>query len=328
MESGTAERAPGSAAMVQHKPRLLVPGFLPFQHPRLVDAPPAGPGWGHEIKLDGYRVQLRIVQGEATLFGRHGDPHPEWLGAFPAAPAMPDCILDAELCAVDDTGRPDFSKLKRLLARSPEQLTLFAFDLLWLGPDDQRPYALPTRKALLKEVVDGAEAPGRLAFVDIFKVDGAALLRQACAARLEGIVSKRLDAGYKPGRGETWTKAKCRPGQEVVIGGWKTENGHKFIGFLAGVYEGDQLRYVGSVKNGLGDVAHRELMAKLKPLESAERPFALGAYPRKTSDIHWARPDLVANVEIAEWTGSGNLRQASYKGLRDDKDPREVVREG
>lgn len=315
--------------MVQHKPRLAVPGFLPFQHPRLVDAPPSRGAWAHEIKFDGYRVQLRVEKGEAALFGRYGDLHPEWLGRFAPAGAMPDCILDAELCFMGPDARPDFSALKRHLAKAPERLTLMAFDLLWLGVEDQRPFALVTRKALLREIVAAAADPARLAYVEHFTAAlGPAMFRQACELRLEGIVSKRTDVGYKAGKGETWVKSKCRPGQEVVVGGWKTERGHKFIGFLAGVYEGDQLRYVGSVKNGIGDAAYRELMARLKPLETAERPFHLGDYPRKTSDIHWARPELVANVEIAEWTGSGNLRQASYQGLRDDKDPREVMREG
>jgi bifunctional non-homologous end joining protein LigD len=135
---------------------------------------------------------------------------------------------------------------------------------------------------------------------------------------LEGIVSKRRDAPYRSGPGDAWVKTKCRPGIEVVIGGWRTE-GTRFRSLIGGIWETGRLRYVGRIHTGYSDATIRELMPILEALEVDQSPFELGEVPRKTRDIHWARPRLVADVEVAELTASGKLRQASFKGLRADK---------
>lgn len=313
--------------MVQKKPRLAVPAFLEFQHPRLVDAPPSGEAWGHEIKYDGYRVQLRVEKGQARLISRNGNDQTHWL---PAAPELgrrlPDCIIDAELCAVGEDGRPSFSRLQRDIGKG-EDLVLFAFDLLWLGFEDQRPFALPTRKALLQQLVQEAGRP--LIFVQTFTgVSGPAMFANACENGLEGIVSKRLDVGYQAGRGEAWLKTKCRPGQEVVAGGWRTE-GSRFIGVLCGVWEEGRFTYAGSVKNGFGHAEWAQIMPRLKALQADRTPFEVGKPTRRAGQqLHWCRPELVIAVQMEQWTDGGHMRQSSYKGMRPDKDAAEVVREG
>ncbi len=304
-----------------------MPDFLEFQHPRLVNEPPGGTAWIHEIKFDGYRLQARVEGGTARLFTRNGF---DWTARFPELAAdlsaLPDGILDGELCALDDDGHPDFSRLRASISPGRTAgLVYFAFDLLWAGGEDLRPFALLTRKAELEKMLADAKSM-RLRYVDHFEVGGSNLLLSACRMTLEGIVSKRRDATYKPGRSEVWLKSKCRPGQEVVIGGWVQEPGRAFKSLLVGVYDDGALRYAGSVKTGFGRGTER-LLPRLRELETPATPFAAGDPPRKTREIHWTRPELVANVEIAEWTASGKLRQSSFKGLRDDKQPRDVVRE-
>ena len=308
--------------------------FQPLSHPTLEAKPPAGRGWIHEIKFDGWRMQLNVSGGVATWWSRNGNGLTERLPRPSAdAAGLEDCILDGELCALDAEGNPNFSLLKGSMnARGSGKLVYFAFDILWRGETDLRPYALSTRKKALAAVLEGGTeaAKKRIRYVDHFEgISSADLIQAACNMRLEGIVSKQLGENYRAGRTSVWIKSKCRPGQEVVVGGWKSGPDGRFKSLLTGVYERGELRYAGSLKNGFRDRDVSELRPRLKALSRTRTPFA-GAQPKATGGdrLHFVEPELVAQAEIAEWTGSGRLRQVSFKGLREDKAPTEVRREG
>ncbi len=299
--------------------------FQAFQHPRLVTRPPEGAGWIHQIKFDGYRMQANVGD-RVRIFTRNGY---DWTDKLPALAKdlaeLPECILDGELCAVDESGQPSFSGLRKSLNRRDSgRLVFFVFDLLWGKGEDMRPYPLSARQHVLEEIL-GVSHSERLRDVESFDLPGASLFRSACQMGLEGIVSKRLDAPYRGERGAGWVKSKCRPSQEVVIGGWKQEPMRPFKGLLVGVYDRGKFTYAGSIKTGFSGSG--DLLKRLQALETDRSPFEAGEPPRKTREVHWVRPELVAAAEIAEWTSSGKLRQASFKGLREDKRPEEVVRE-
>ncbi len=184
-----------------------------------------------------------------------------------------DCIVDGEICALDEHGAPDFAALQAALSEGKTgDLVYFAFDLLYDGGEDRRSQPLIERKAWLQALLAEAGSDTRIRFVEHFETGGDAVLRSACKLSLEGIVSKRADAPYQSGRTETWAKSKCRAGHEVVIGAYATTNG-KFRSLLVGVHRDDHLVYVGRVGTGYGAKKVETLLPKLKALATAKSPF-------------------------------------------------------
>ena len=299
---------------------------------QLVKQPADGPEWLHELKYDGYRIGCAIERGRATLISRNGN---DWTAQFPeiakaaAALRVKSALLDGEVCMVLPDGRTSFQALQNAFSGGSRQgLVYFVFDLLYLDGRNLMPEPLDARKTALARVI-GKRTRGRIRYAGHIEGRGRAAFEHACRLGLEGIVSKRRDQPYQPGKRGGWVKTKCVKRQEFVVGGFTDPEGSRQgIGaLLVGYYDGDRLVFSGKVGTGFSVSVARDLRARLEKIETPDCPFTPCPPGWLGRHAHWVKPRLVAEITFTEWTGDAHIRHPSFQGLRADKDPRRVVRE-
>jgi bifunctional non-homologous end joining protein LigD len=293
---------------------------------------PRDEGWEFEIKWDGYRIVSRVAGGEAELRTRKDQDYTERFEnvakELVKALKTPDCVVDGEVCALDEEGRPSFSAMQQRKPGTP--VLYYLFDLLEVDGEPIIDLPLSERRGRLEELLDKRNRTAK--FSESFD-DGPALMRAAKEQRLEGVVGKRSESRYLPGkRSRDWLKFKSHGEQEFVIAGYTRGKGRRASGFgslVLAVYGAEGLEYVGNVGTGFDEAEIERLLKLLRPLERKDSPFPqVPKLPRvRKDDIVWVEPKLVAEVEFVEWTHDGRLRAPVYKGLREDKDPEEVRRE-
>lgn len=298
---------------------------IPPQLCTLVSKPPAGPGWIHEIKWDGYRMGAELDHGKARLFTRNGY---DWSDRFPSLIKELELLpcerayIDGELCALDDIGASDFGALQAAIgARRDRDLIFYVFDLLIFNGKDLRKLPLRERRSKLATLINGRrrkEWP-HIQLSEEIEGEATVFFKHACKHKLEGIISKKADSRYVSGRSLSWVKVKCSPRQEFVIGGYIPSTVGRGVGsLLLGHYQGRIFVYDGRAGTGFTHRLSVELERRLKPL-TVEQP-ALQKVPREHAKrAVWVSPELVCEVQFTARTAEGYLRQASFKGLREDK---------
>jgi bifunctional non-homologous end joining protein LigD len=308
-----------------------LPKFVEPQLAISANTPPSSTGWLHELKLDGYRIQARKDGRKVQLLTRKGL---DWthrmrtIASQIADLSVKQALLDGEVVVLLDNGTTSFADLQAAFQEGAKlPLTYFVFDLLHLDGHNLRTLPLRQRKELLSGVV--SDAGEFVRFSDHIEADGKELFRKACELHAEGIVSKKADGLYVSGRTSDWLKLKCIHEQEFVIGGFTLPSkGTYGVGaLLLGYYENGDLIYAGRTGTGFTQKTHRALRAQLDRIKELKTPFH-GSFPADAKrGAIWVKPELVAQVTFASWTADGLVRQAAFKGIREDKSPLEVQRE-
>ncbi len=322
-----------NAGEVQGARKAAIPKSLRPQLATLAEGVPAGDDWAHEIKFDGYRLLCIIEDGKARLMTRNGQ---NWTKKVPSLAAaaeqllLTDAILDGELIAPGPDGVSDFQKLQNALKRGGTDLVYYAFDLPYCEGYDLSRSPLLERKQLLQQILQATPSEPDIQYCDHIRGNGQAVFDNACRLGMEGIISKRVDSPYVQKRSRFWLKIKCIKRQEFVIGGWTDPAGTRseFGSLLLGYYDGHKLTYAGRVGTGFDEKLLHEIKKRMAPLSEKDSPFVNLREKRGVArHAHWIRPELVAEVEFTEWTDDGMLRHPVFHGLREDKPPRQVVRE-
>jgi bifunctional non-homologous end joining protein LigD len=298
------------------------PGFIEPCHPTLRQKAPSGGNWVHEIKFDGYRTQAHLRNGEPAIYTRRGydwtlrfQPIADALAVLPAQ----DLILDGEAVVADSRGIPDFRLLHADLAAGRQDRLLYhAFDLLYLDGLDLRGAPLVERKRLLAELLVGAS--DRMLYAEHLEGNGQEIQERACAMGLEGIVSKQQDAPYRSGRVESWIKVKCGKRDAFPIVAFVEKLGAKprrIASFYVGRREGDRLLYAGKVRSGFTEAEARDLRERLDPFIRKDTPLS---EPVKKPKATWVEPVIEAEVAYSTLTENNLLREAVFKGVREDRE--------
>jgi bifunctional non-homologous end joining protein LigD len=314
--------AAAAEARNDYRPMLATPA----------DALPSGEEWLFEVKWDGYRALAYVRNGGVRLVSRNGNDltarFPEVARALGPAVRSPECVLDGEVCALDEQGRPSFSAMQQGKRGTP--IVYEAFDLLEVDGEPIVDLPLTERRKRLEQLVDTSNRVVQLS--GAFN-DGAALLAAATEQRLEGVMAKRAASRYAEGRRtRDWLKVKTHGRQEFVICGWTRGQGRRersFGALVLGMHRDGELAWVGNCGTGFSERVIDELLAKLEPLGRDTSPFReVPRMPKvRRGDVVWVEPKLVCEVSFAEWTHDGHLRAPAFEGLRDDKPAEEVVRE-
>jgi bifunctional non-homologous end joining protein LigD len=319
--------APAKGAVRGKLPQALKP-----QLASVAEKAPEGDAWVSEIKFDGYRLLAWLEHGKARLMTRNGL---DWTDRLPAVARevaklkLGDALLDGELVALDDKGASSFPMLQAALSEGYDNtLNFYVFDLLHVNGWDLRGCSLVERKRVLRSVDSWR---GMLRFSDHQRDDAPKMWRGACRMGLEGIICKQADAPYRSGRGHSWLKVKCTGREELIVLGWTPPRGSR-TGLGSphlGYYDGKGgLHYAGGVGTGFSDDELSRLAQRLRKLAAgAPKGLLVGGDEPLDNAIRWVKPELVAEVRLTSWSGSGRVRQSVYLGLREDKRAKEVVRE-
>ena len=288
------------------------PGFIEPELATSVDRVPSGARWIHEIKFDGYRVQVHLRDAAVKVFTRRGN---DWTNRFRKIASdawhvnAGSAIIDGEVVVPAANGTTDFSVLQNELKGRSAKIVMVAFDLLYLNGRDLRGLPLHERKAVLKKIIADTDVQ----FSESFEVDGREMYKHACKTGLEGVVSKLRDSRYRSGRTNDWAKKPCAQRETLPIAGFALD-GKKFDGIYVGRRKGKDLVYAGKVDHGFDPASAKELQARLKPLIRSTQPYAKKIAHRGI----WVEPELLAEIEYRAKSAEGKVRHPFFKGIRED----------
>jgi bifunctional non-homologous end joining protein LigD len=277
-----------------------------------VDKVPSGKRWVHEIKFDGYRVQVHLRDAAVKIFTRRGH---DWTNRFRKIAAdawhvsAGSAIMDGEVVVPSADGTTDFSVLQNELKGRSKKIVLVAFDLLYLNGYDLRRLPLFERKVQLRKIISDTDVQ----FSESFEVDGTEMYKHACKTGLEGVVSKVRDSRYNSGRTNDWVKKTCAQRETLAIAGFALD-GKKFDGLYLARHKGDELVYAGKVDHGFDAASAKDLQARLKPLIRKTQPYTKKIAHRGI----WVEPSVLAEIEYRAKSAEGKVRHPVFKGLRDD----------
>jgi bifunctional non-homologous end joining protein LigD len=291
--------------------KAAFPGFIPPALETKIDKPPTGERWIHEIKFDGYRVQLHMANDDIKMFTRNGN---DWTKRFRKVAAdaylinAKSAIVDGEIVVPAADGTTDFSVLQNELKGTSDKIVMVAFDILYLNGQDIRKLPLLERKAILEKLI----AKTAIQFSESFELDGREMFKHACKTGLEGVVSKVRDSRYPTDRSNDWVKVTCAQRETLPIAGFAL--GNKWDGIYIGRERSGQLIYADKVDHGFTPESEKDLRARLKPLIRKTQPYAKKIAHRGI----WVQPSLLAEIEYRAKSAEGEVQHPFFKGLRED----------